>query len=358
MRGAEINDLFLRMRNSSGVSYYEQLAAPFSKTLSVENGTLIEGVNFNRIGLSAESDQVQSREINLEEASQTGLLLLQKILEAKDLPDGERIELPFQMMVPSPHGMVGDISYSLNDLEKSKLLYSENPSSYLAATYLELALIFQEKGSLGKVSELLTNASRTLQLEKIKFEKDAMLRTTLPAEYNFGRPESALLYLQAKIVLDNSNFEEAGRIANLLISNNPSDPYAWQALIEFGHLKNFQTDLIDQILEAYPIVLGCRQEGLNSLSRDEFVEHFYSWINLREKKNIRNSSTPDKQGINRDPFEHRQKKISEGHSLSISTKSEKKSLNKNSHIPWIIAGVLLTGILALLFKVFKGESTS
>ena len=31
---------------------------------------------------------------------------------------------------------------------------------------------------------------------------------------------------------------------------------------------------------------------------------------------------------------------------------------KRSSLPWIVAGVLLVGILALLFKAFKGESTS
>ena len=36
----------------------------------------------------------------------------------------------------------------------------------------------------------------------------------------------------------------------------------------------------------------------------------------------------------------------------------KKNKNKSPNLPWIIAGVLLVGILALLFKVFKGKSTS
>lgn len=38
--------------------------------------------------------------------------------------------------------------------------------------------------------------------------------------------------------------------------------------------------------------------------------------------------------------------------------SEKKEPEKKSSLPWIIAGLLLLGILALLFKTFKGKSTS
>lgn len=41
-----------------------------------------------------------------------------------------------------------------------------------------------------------------------------------------------------------------------------------------------------------------------------------------------------------------------------SERKESESEKKASNLPWIIAGVLLAGILALLFKTFKGKSTS
>ena len=44
--------------------------------------------------------------------------------------------------------------------------------------------------------------------------------------------------------------------------------------------------------------------------------------------------------------------------ISITAKKSEMLDKSSSRLPWIIAGVLLVGILALLFKIFKGKFTS
>ena len=118
---------------------------------------------------------------------------------------------------------------------------------------------------------------------------------------------------------------------------------------------------------------GFIREALNLLAREgdesdiPLIESFLGDVNRNNKHNAEKSLIRLKERLALEPKRRPRRannrdnpqKLESSSRKNEKTQSEEEIVGpKKSSLPWIIAGVLLVGILLLLFKTFKGKSTS
>lgn len=137
----------------------------------------------------------------------------------------------------------------------------------------------------------------------------------------------------------------------------PDDPVGWS---EFSNRNARERLAVSLIKVLNGDAIGKRDKSLypslppheSSLESDLSFEEGWSDDGNGKKKNSRNQLRESNlDGRQNREYATRLKEKSE-------LQSEKKESEKKSSLPWIIAAVLLLGILLLLLKIFKGKSTS
>lgn len=137
---------------------------------------------------------------------------------------------------------------------------------------------------------------------------------------------------------------------SILLLQEISDPSFQSVQLELhefnSYKKSLGADYGEYVLEE--LDSKASEFLLSSLYKDSPVEN--------DVKKIR----PQKKPTRTEPSRDQGKLVSPGpysKPISVSTQSDKAS-EPSSNFPWIIAGVLLVGILLILLKTFKGKSTS
>lgn len=90
--------------------------------------------------------------------------------------------------------------------------------------------------------------------------------------------------------------------------------------------------------------------------RQEFAERLE--ITMAKKSEINRGSPPETDRGNVESRTSHQKRIQVEIETPNFVEGMTPGLEEKSNLPWVIAEVLLLGILTLLFKVIKGKSTS
>jgi tetratricopeptide (TPR) repeat protein len=177
----------------------------------------------------------------------------------------EKHPVPFDVLARIPNGS-SEAYYDQRDEEAARQGCAKNPSTLLALTYAELALVQRELRQFDDLINTLLEATEKLGLERVDFKGDVDIRKRLPGALNFGRPEICLLYLVAEEYRRRSRFAEAVKWYKVIIRNDPAGPYSWESVVRLrmvlGADHKEAAAAQKAVLETFPCVWGCVQEWL------------------------------------------------------------------------------------------------
>jgi hypothetical protein len=272
-RTREPAQLVEQARQLSQVIYYQELAEPIERGFArAADGTIVlQKARFLTVVRQVwQQDDAGNKTLIHEQpipgaaGREQAAALYREVLAS--LSGARRaVPVPFEFLGIETPGLRSDVAPEREAAVAAvQQAYAKQPSDLAALAYLELALIEKSLQHDPVYHQLLEDAVRQLNLEKLDFRGDLPFRRDLPEALNFARPEACLLYLAAGEAQAQGRDAEARARYTALVERMPGCPFAWEGLVGLrgAHANSAEQQRLHQsLMETYPLIWGCARPG-------------------------------------------------------------------------------------------------
>jgi hypothetical protein len=260
-------------RQLSQVTYYQELAEPIERGFgrAADGSIVLQKARFLTVVRQVwQQDEAGNKTLVHEQPipgaadREQAAALYREVLAS--LSGARRaVTVPFEFLGVEVAGLHSDVMPEREAAVAAvQQAYAKQPSDLAALAYLELALIEKSLQHEQVYGQLLEEAVRQLNLEKLDFRGDLQFRRDLPEALNFARPEACLLYLAAGEAQAQGRDAEARARYTALVERMPGCPFAWEGLVG---LRSSNADSAEQqrlhqsLMETWPLIWGCARPG-------------------------------------------------------------------------------------------------